>query len=181
MKRTIVQPADLSGAALSELKQWLGITRPDEDAQLTGLLQASHDMCEAFIRQLPVECGCEEVVEASGQWAMLSSRPVRAITGVETLAIDGTRSPLSSDHYAVEIDAEGRGKFRLTRTITDDRLVISFVVGIAPDWPSLPDSIRQGMIRLAAFQYRDRDTTTLESPPASIAALLRPWRVVGLT
>ena len=180
MKRTIVQPADLSGAALAELKQWLGISSNAEDAALTGLLHASLELCESFTGQMTIEQACEEQLPITRNWIAIQATPVRAITSLELVAEDGTRSALPASDFELEIDAEGIGKVRQTASLSGRTVAVSFVAGIAVDWASLPDALRHGVIRLAAHDYRDRDASEPLSPPASVAALWRPWKKLRL-
>lgn len=180
MQRAITQTADLSGTALAELKQWLGITQSAEDTLLTGLLHAGMGLCESFTRQMPLETGFEEIVPASGAWQCLTTGPVRAIIAVAAISEDGARAPLASDQYEIELDAAGAGRVRLLAPIEIRSIAVSFVAGIAPDWPSMPDGLRHGMIRAAAHLYQDRDGTQTTSPPASISALWRPWRLARI-
>ncbi len=178
MQRAIVLPADLSGAALDELKQWLGISRDAEDAKLISLLQASLEICEAFTGQLPLEVELEERLAPSSRWQSLSSRPVRAITSAEWIASDGVHTLLTSDDYEVDIDAQSVGSIRTDRQINGTAIRVLCRAGLAMDWRSLPDALRHGIIRLSAYHYRERDMDKPLSPPASIAALWRPWRLM---
>ena len=86
MQRTIVVPAELPGAALDELKQWLAIRSPGDDAALTGQLRLALETCEAFTGSVPLACAAEEVLPASGDWRALATRPVIAIAGIGCLA-----------------------------------------------------------------------------------------------
>ena len=178
MQRAIVIPADLSGAALDELKQWLGITRDAEDAKLAGLLQASLEMCEAFTGQLPIEVEVEERLAASAGWNRLASRPVRAITSVEWIARDGSHTLLASGEYEIDIDAQSVGSVRVVGRTGGHAVRVLCCAGIASDWYSMPDALKHGIIRLAAYHYRERDMDKPVTPPASIAALWRPWRLI---
>ena len=63
MKRAIVTPAEMAGAALDELKSWLAITTTRDDACLVTLLHAALDMCEAFTGLMPLAAICEEAGE----------------------------------------------------------------------------------------------------------------------
>lgn len=180
MQRAITQPADLSGTALADLKQWLGVSQPGEDSLLEGLLHASLDLCESFTRRVPIEAGFEEIVPALGAWQCLETRPVRAIAAVAAISQDGTRAPLASGQYEIELDAAGVGRVRLLAPVEVRSIAVSFVAGIAPDWPSMPDGLRHGMVRAAAHLYRDRDRAQPDAPPSSIAALWRPWRLARI-
>lgn len=181
MKRQIVTPSALSPAALAELKHWLGITTLHDDAPLTALLRASLDMCEAFTGSVPIEAAFEEVLPAGTSWQALSTRPVQSITLVEGLAADGTRFPLAPGSFEIELDAEGRGCVLARAPGLARRFAVRFTAGLAPDWESLPDGLRHGVIRLAAHQHRERESSgAAPVPPAAVAALWRPYRRMRL-
>jgi len=181
MKRAIVTPAVLPDSALAELKQWLGITTAHDDALLASLLQAAHDICEAFIGAMPVEADCEEVLAARSGWLALSTRPVQAMTGIEAISQDGVRSALAPDAFKVDLGADGSGRLRLLKRGNATRIAVQFTAGLAPDWDALPESLRHGMIRLAAHQHRERESSGASPlPPAAVAALWQPWRRMRL-
>lgn len=181
MKRAIVTPAALAPAALSELKNWLGITIAGDDAQLSALLRAALDLCEDFTGLMPLQQICEDVLPASSAWQALSVRPVLAITGVEGIPAEGSRFALPVAAYAIELDPEGTGRVLIGNPDAAGRVAVRYIAGLAPDWASLPESLRQGILRLAAFQYRQRDDANASAgPPASVAALWRPWRRMRL-
>ncbi len=182
MKRVILTPATLPAPALAELKQWLGITTGGDDAPLTALLSAALETCEAFTGTLPVEAECEEMLPARAGWHRLATRPVLAIAAVETIAADGARSALASGSWEADLGADGTGRVRLPSPGMASRVAVRFTAGLAPDWNALPEGLRHGIVRLAAHQHRERDTTgSAPLPPASVAALWRPWRRMRLT
>lgn len=176
MKRAILAPAELGGAALSELKHWLAIQTTQEDEALVRLIRAALDMCEAFTGAMPLAATCEEIIPASRDWHGLTTRPVHAITGVEAIRTEGTRSALPVDAYDVDITADGCGVVRVSQPGAAGRIAVRFAAGLAPGWGSLPDGLRHGIIRLAAHQYRERDDGAAAQPPAAVAALWQPWR-----
>ena len=181
MQRIIVQPPVLGSAALAELKHWLGITRPDDDAALTGLLETSLSLCEAFTGRAPLRQVLEEVIPMTAVWHELVSRPVRGVETAALIAADGSRTVLTEADYALELGAAGDGCARLLQPLTGRGVALLLEVGIADDWEGLPAPLRQGIIRLAAHHYRDRDGKASAVPPASVTALWRPWRGVRLT
>ncbi|WP_052223216.1 head-tail connector protein [Novosphingobium malaysiense] len=179
MNRVILTPAVLPGAALAELKQWLGITTTGDDTPLLSLLTTALEVCEGFTGQMPLEAECEEVLGARAGWHTLATRPVQAISGVEVIAADSSRSALDAGSYEIDLDAEGAGRIRLPET--GARVAVRFTAGLAADWAALPESLRHGLIRLAAHQHRERETEgAAPLPPASVAALWRPWRRMHL-
>ncbi|KZY54376.1 hypothetical protein A3736_14445 [Erythrobacter sp. HI0063] len=48
------------------------------------------------------------------------------------------------------------------------------------DWAGLPSALAEGIVRFAAWQYRERDGGVDRPPPAAIAALWRPYRTLRL-
>ena len=179
MNRVILTPATLPSSALAELKQWLGITTARDDAPLSRLLASTLDMFEAFTGVMPLAAPCEEKLTAAPGWNVLATRPVQAITALDGIAADGTRFPLSSGTYEVDLGADGTGRVRLPAGAT--RVAVRFTAGLSADWDGLPDALRHGMIRLAAHQHRERENAGASPlPPASVAALWRPWRRMRL-
>ncbi len=181
MKRTIVTPPVLPPAALAELKQWLGIATTQDDAPLTALLRASLDMCESFTGIVPLAAGCEEVIPAMAGWQSLEAKPVQAITAVQGIPAEGSRFTLPVADYAIDLDADGSGRVMVRNPGAAGRIAVRFTAGLAPNWDLLPDGLRQGIMRLAAHQHREREGSGASPiPPAAIAALWRPWRMVRL-
>lgn len=181
MKRAIVTPPPLAATALTELKQWLAITTGYDDAVLAAQLRAGLDMCEAFTGQMPLACTCEEILPASGAWQTLQTRPVQAVTMVEGIPAEGARFALPASDYALDLDADGGAQIRLLRQGSAGRVAVRFTAGLAADWAGLPEALRQGVLRLAAHLYRQRDSSDAQPlPPAAVVALWRPWRRLRL-
>ena len=183
MERIIVKPPVLGGAALAELKHWLGISRPNEDAALTALLEASIAICEAFTGQAPLLQTVEETVALEMGWQELTARPVRSVVGAVLVAADGTDTVLAISGDAIAVQITDRACVQLLRPLEGRGAAIRLLVGIADTWEQVPAALRHGIIRLAAHHYRDRDRDTRASiaPPASVTALWRPWRTMRLT
>ncbi|WP_379923172.1 hypothetical protein [Erythrobacter sp. R86502] len=180
MLRTIVQAPTPGEPALVELKHWLGINRPNEDETLGQILQASVTICEAFTGKAPLRQTVEEIIPLSGSWHELISRPVHQLTGAALLSPDGSREVIEVPADALEWRLGSSGCIRLRRPLIGDNLAVHLVVGIAADWTGLPAPLRHGIIRLAAYNFRDREGQSHGLPPASVTALWRPWRDVRL-
>lgn len=178
MTRTILASGDLA-PALAELKHWLGITRSADDAQLTALIGAGVESCEAFTGITPLACTIEETLGASHEWARLVTRPIAQVTGVELIDTGGARTAMAEDEYDLHLAGDGSGQLRLRRGPFASRVVVTLDAGLAPDWTSLPDGLRHGILRFAAFLHREGEQAAGE-PPAAIAALWRPWRTLRL-
>jgi uncharacterized phiE125 gp8 family phage protein len=177
MKRAIITPAVLAGTALGELKDWLAVTTPRDDAALTGLLRAALETCEAFTGRMPLAALCEEVLPANPCWQALATRPVQAVTWVEGIPAEGARFAIAPGDYAIELAADGGALVRILRQGSAGRVAVRFTAGMAAEWADLPEGIRHGAMRLAAHHYRQRDGAGGQPvPPAAVAALWRPWR-----
>lgn len=182
MKRVIIASPALAPEALAELKEWLGITTAGEDATLSAQLLAALESCEAFTGTLPIESTCEEVLPVTADWMNIDTRPVHAITAVDAIATDGSRTVLAGTAYAADFAADGTGLLRVTDPGSATRIAVRFTAGLAAGWASLPESLRHGVIRLAAHHYRQREGGGSDpQPPAAVAALWRPWRRLRLT
>ncbi|MFM5906169.1 MAG: hypothetical protein ACKOPO_01035 [Novosphingobium sp.] len=182
MKRVIIASPALAPEALAELKEWLGITTAGEDATLSGLLAAAIESCEAFTGTVPIECECEELFAVTSDWMKIAAQPVHAITGVDGIPASGPRSALAASAYGVEFAGDGTGLLRVTDPGTASRIAVRFTAGLATGWATLPDGLRQGIIRLAAHHYRQRESDSADAhPPAAVAALWRPWRRLRLS
>ena len=183
MKRIVVTPATIAPAALTELKDWLGISISKDDAQLTQLLRTSFETCEHFTGTMPLQQDCEEVLAVSADWQILATRPVQAIAGIDGLPADSARFALPVSSYEIDLGADGTGQVRVSNPGSAGRIAVRFSAGLAADWAALPEGLRHGVLRLAAFQYRSREggNDTGQWPPSAVAALWRPWRRLRLT
>lgn len=176
MHRTIVQPPEIGAAALAELRHWLAISRTGEDELLADLLETSVTMCEAFTGQSVLLQTVEETIPPGSGWQEFTSRPVRELIGADIIAKDGSRTPLSDLDRQIEFRASGSACVRLLRPVEGRGVALRLIVGVADVWDQVPAPLRQGVIRLAAHHYRQRDTSGPSAAPASVTALWRPWR-----
>ena len=185
MQRRIVEPADVSGDALSELKSWLGITRPNEDALLANLLHTSLAMCEAFTGQAPLSQLVEERLPTKSGKSTLVSRPAVSLSALELVAQNGDRSVIDTSQFEVEISAEGRLSITLLHDFEGQYVTATARVGMSGDWQGVPSALKQGIIRLCAHYYRDRDRPgdqqKASTPPTIVSALWRPYQSLRLT
>lgn len=174
------EPAVLAPLALAEVKAHLHITRDADDAVLTGHLRSAATLCEQFIGQSLLVRPHRETLPIARDWQVLAAQPVVAITGVTEIAADGSRFALASDAYALTIAADGMGRVRVLRPGSASRIEVQYSAGMTDHWGDLPEPLRQGIVRLAAYVHLARDSDGDAGPPASVSALWRPWRVVRL-
>jgi uncharacterized phiE125 gp8 family phage protein len=166
-------------APLADLKAYLRLSADDEDALLTDFLRAASDVAERFTGQLLIERDVEEVLDASPDWRPLAMRPVIAITAVMGVPATGAEFALPVDAYALDIDGNGDGWVRVSDPGAARRIRVSYRAGLAAEADGVPDAIRHGIVRLAGDYHALREGAQ-PHPPASVAALWRPWRRMRL-
>ncbi|MBU3078472.1 head-tail connector protein [Sphingomonas quercus] len=168
-------------AAVEQAKAYLRIADPGEDAVIEGLVASALGLCEAFLGQVPIARTVTETLPVRSTWQPLMTTPVRAIVTVEGVGAGGGAAALPVDAYAIDLDAQGRGWLRVGDAGSATAIRVTAEVGLAGDWASLPEAIRQGVVRLAAHFFTRRDAAGEDAPPAVVAALWRPWRRMRLS
>jgi uncharacterized phiE125 gp8 family phage protein len=165
--------------ALADAKALLRVDASDEDALIETLIGAAMGVCERFTGLALLAADRSDAITAGQGWQRLPATPAAAITSVAALAVGAVATPLAVEAYAIDIDAAGDGWVRLSTPVVSSRLLVGYRAGLAADWPSLPEALRQGVLRLVAHLYTHRDVMT-DAPPAVVAALWRPWRRMRL-
>jgi uncharacterized phiE125 gp8 family phage protein len=173
-------PVPVPPESIAEAKAYLRLEGDAEDALIGRLIAAAIAACEGFTGTQLLIRPAREQMPASGEWRRLGLTPVQAITGVTGMAADGTNEPLPATAYATEIDADGDGWMRMTQPGGARCVIVQFNAGSAEAWGDLPETLRQGIIRLAAHLYSHRDAADDSGPPAAVSALWRPWRRMRL-
>jgi uncharacterized phiE125 gp8 family phage protein len=179
MMAGVMMEAGSPPVALDEVKALLRLDHSAEDALIAGFVRSATAMCEAFCGTILIEREASETVEARPGWRRLGVVPVTAIQSVAVPVGDGAEEPLAADAYAIDIDSAGDGWVRVTRRDEAKTVRVRFRAGLAADWNGVPEPLRQGIVRLAAHLYGARGEGEA-APPASIAALWRPWRRLRL-
>ena len=165
--------------ALDEVKAFLRVGDSAEDALIAGFLRSATTSCEAFTGRALIMREVRELVPAGGAWVRLSAAPVASIDAVAGIGADGSEIALAAEAYAIDVDARGEGWVRVNRADGIKRAAVRLTAGLAADWNGVPEPLRQGIVRLAAHLYAARGDNEAP-PPASVAALWRPWRRVRL-
>lgn len=177
------EPLVLPPTAAAEAKAFVRAVHGEDDALIETLVRASAEVCETYTRRLLLARGVGETLRLDEGWIRLSRTPVREINMVAAVAPDGGVTPLRPEDHAIDIDAHGDGWVRLVNCATR-RVRVGYRAGLAEDWATLPDALRHGVVRLAGHFYALRSEAGPGSPrvepPASVAALWRPYRRVSL-
>ena len=165
--------------SLAEAQAFARVETGEEEALLVGLVRSASALCEAFTGQLLIRRPVSVELRASGDWQRVGPSPMRAISGVEALGVDGSAEALAAEAYGIDIDARGDGWVRLTAIGEARRVRVTGEAGMASDCNGVPEPIRQGILRLVAHLFASRDQPGGE-PPAAVTALWRPYRRMRL-
>lgn len=159
---------------LSEIQAYVRVETGEEEALLAGLLRVATEMCESFCNQALMTRSFEEDVAVRDGWTLLTTQPVRSIISVIPV---GASQTLSTNSYKVDIDHDGRAFVKDLPAGATFR--VTGEAGLANEPNQVPEPLRQGILRLAASLFANRDSSMGELPSA-VTALWRPYRRVGL-
>lgn len=160
--------------SLSEVQAYARVETGEEEALLAGLLRTASEMCETFLNQALVARGFEVSVRAGEGWTLLPVQPVRSVSSIRRVTGNELLAPSS---FRCDIDYEGRGL--VAGLACGETFAVSGVVGMAAEGNEVPEPIRQGILRLAASMFANRDGP-LGDLPRAVTALWRPYRKAGL-
>ncbi len=93
---------------------------------------------------------------------------------------DLSGQPLDELKQWLAISTTGEDALLLRLLETAWQVCLQFTGLAANDWTELDEAPRHGIVRFAAYQYRERDEGPAGHLPSSIAALWRPYRMVRL-
>lgn len=178
---TELDPVLVPAEAVDEVKTYLRVDLDEEDASLASLLGAAVAHGERFTGRVFLERTCLERMPATTAWQRLEATPVREIASVTAIDAEGVRSVLPVSGYAIDIDRNGDGWVRLTVRGTAKAVELAYAAGLVASWGALPETLRQGALRLTGHLFAVRDDPGDAGPPPAVAALWRPWRRTRLT
>ena len=164
---------------LNEVRGWLRLGAPVDDAIAAQLIRAATSICEAFVGQWVVIRGAEEIVPLRAGRVRLNARPVVAVDTVALLAAGGGETAVGPDLYRLSHGRDGAGRLAIDRPGDAGRVRVAYRAGMAADANGVPEAIRQGIVRMVQHLHDARDAADAP-PPAVIAALWQPWRRMTL-
>jgi uncharacterized phiE125 gp8 family phage protein len=171
----------LDGVMLDEAKAYLRLESDEDDAPLAAIILAAIGHAENYTGLMLIRRGVKETITATSDWRRLGAFPVTGVTGVTGIPAEGGTFVMPAANYKIDIDNNGDGHIRVTQAGSAGRIEIAYQVGLSPDWASLPESMRLGILRLIGHLYTHRDANDDPGPPTAVVALLRPWRRMKLS
>lgn len=169
--------------SVAMMRDWLRLSAGEgEDDLIAVLIGAAAGLCEAFTgRWLMVRTGeWRGRLWAGGHGVRLPLLPVVAVDAV-ALLVGGVETLLDTADYAVVIDRDGAAALRLLRGFGMCDLIVRYRAGMASTQAAVPEALRHGVMRMVQHLYETRDAPAgAGMPPAAVAALWQPWRMVTL-
>lgn len=176
-----LDPLGLDSAMLDEARAYMRVERAEDDPSLAAALLAALGHAERFTRTILIRRNAVEMLSACSGWQILQAVPVHNITAVTGIPAEGARFALSHDAWEAKLGSQGDTYIRIINAGIAGRVEITCQAGLVPDWRSLPEILRLGVLRHAAHFFAHRDVATDAGPPAAARVLLLPWRRMRLS
>ncbi len=191
-------PAGAGPVSVTEARSWLRVGHEDEDALITGLLDAARARVEHLTGRVLMARGFRETLDAwpSARVSFLSGAvrvaagPLISVEAVCTYDAQGAAQEWSPDEYRIETGTDpGRiiplAPFALPRPgRRAGGIEIDFTAGYGPDPDDVPAPLREAVLRLVADSYGGRHAPEARRGeaglPDGVAHLIRPYRSIRL-
>jgi uncharacterized phiE125 gp8 family phage protein len=171
-----LDPLGLDSVMLAEVRAYLRVDDDTDADILSACIVAAIGHAEHYTRQILIWRGATETVSAGSGWQILQAAPVQTVVGVTGVPAEGARFELGASAWEAKIGSRGEAYFRVLQPGIAGRAEVTLIAGLAADWAGLPESLRQGLLRLSAYFYANRDSADDAGPPAAALALLQPFR-----
>lgn len=175
------QALGLDSVMLDEVRSYLHIDDDITDPALGAIFLAAVNHAEGFTRQAILQRPFTQVLSAGSGWQKLAAAPVVEIVSATGIPADGAPFVMPEGSWQYDIDPHGDAAVRIRRAGIAGRVEFRFVAGMVADWAALPEALRLAILRLTGYLYNARDAANDAGPPASVAALLQPWRRMQLS
>jgi len=183
MTMTLLQGPTAAPLALAEVRAFLRLDHEDDDALLSAFIETARQACEDFTgRSLITQRWRLTRPIPADRRLRLTRGPVQSVDDVQLVTRD-TATPVASAQYLLDRASEPpqlRFDGLAWSGSPPANLQVDYTTGYGDDWNSVPMGLRQGMLRLVAYQYRVRDGDGAAALPSAVAALWAPFRVMQL-
>ncbi|GAB5488881.1 MAG: hypothetical protein Pars2KO_24510 [Parasphingorhabdus sp.] len=171
---------DIPPGMIADVKNFVRLEQDSDNAAIDEFIRSAAALCEDFVGQMLIARPVTDLLAARGEWQKLKQLPVQTISEVAVISAAGTAVILPPDSYALDIDSDGYGWVRIESTPEASRIRVAYSAGLGANWDDLPQTLRQGIVRLAGYLYTNRDGVDVGGPPSAVTALWRPHRRMRL-
>lgn len=188
MTMFLVMPPALEPVTIADARAFLRLSTDSEDDILHRLLVTARELVEAETGLALIDQTWRLRVDRwprSGRLALFRY-PVRAVTAVVAYRPDGTAISFSPEEFVLH---QGRRPQRVYMAQYPDAadftgLEVDFLAGFGETPETVPDTLKQAILSLAAHLYESRAGVDSAAAPASfppmVGQMVDSWRHVSL-
>jgi uncharacterized phiE125 gp8 family phage protein len=181
----LITPPATEPVTLAEAKLYLRVDTPDEDQLIQSFLAAARLMVEAQARRMLITQGWRLVLDRwpsdgvlrlplSPLIALIAARVYDANGAAQAVGLAAFSADQASDPPCLRVIAPVPQPGRITGGIE-----IDISIGYGPSSATVPEALRQAVLRLAARWFENRGDLSFGQspvPPADVLALVAPYR-----
>jgi uncharacterized phiE125 gp8 family phage protein len=191
MSSILLTPPAVEPVTLADAKAYLRVDNDADDAVISALIAGARSHIEAQTRRALITQTwrlVRDVWPGDGRIAVVPS-PLQQVTAARVYRLDGSKQALDLQAFVADPAATPAIISFLTWPLPVPRrpaagIEIDVEVGYGDDPADVPEPLRQAIKLLVAHWYENRGLIavgqTLALLPATVAALVAPYRVLSL-
>jgi len=187
MHLVITNPPEAEPLTLEEAKKHLRITHDADDGVINALIKTAREMCESHTRLALVARGCSLYLDRWEKEALeIPAPPLLEVLAIIVHGADGGESEFPETSYTVDTHSRP-GRILIEGAPPQPGLPlggieIQFTAGFGDGPEDIPNSLREGMLRLIAHLYLNRgDAPETAIRNSGAAHLFQPYRLMRLS
>lgn len=187
MAAILLTPPVIEPLTLIEARAFLRVKHGDDDAVIMALIAAARVHVEAMTRRALLAQSWRFVLDAWPRGGRFAPRigPLRALIAARVFDADGAARAVDAESFVVDVAANviaapcfaapvpGRGRAHAG-------IALDVLCGYGTDAADVPADLRQAVRLLLAHWYDNRTASADGGAPASVNALLAPYRMLAL-
>ncbi len=189
---TRTAPPAVEPVSLSEAKAHLRVDATDDDSLIQGLIAAARQTAEEHLRRALITQNWRLTLDRfpAGPVIALPRPPLASLAAITTYdEADAATVMPAADYLVDSAETPGRVVLRQGRVWPPvgrraAGVAIDFTAGYGAAATDVPEAIRQGILMLIGHFYERREAAVpdgrIAALPFGVAALWRPYRVLGL-
>lgn len=157
---------------LTTVKNFLKIDFSDDDELITKMIKTASSQCETYINKTLIETTyVYSLYELKGLSVILPFSPIKSISEINSIALDGTSTSVSSSSYNLDTVS---GILNFKNEVNFYRLDIEYIAGLT----TVNDELIQGLLMHIARMYEDR--SGYASIPTNSLNIYKKYRQIRL-
>lgn len=186
MAAILIEPPATEPITLAEAKAFLRVEHDDDDNLVSALIVGARREVEAAIRRVLITQTWRIVLDRWPSSARIVSpvNPLASLVAARVKAADGAPAELDPASFTLDTaSVPGVIAFERANVAEPGRTLAGIELDVVAGYgtaAAVPEPLRQATQLLIARYYEHRDRIETDELPATVAALLAPYRVVSL-